>query len=40
MVDMGAPLRAQIEQLQRIALSIGCSVENEKRTAPQWQLPW
>jgi hypothetical protein len=39
MFDMGAPLRAQMEQLQRSARSMGSSVLKEKRMAPQWQLP-
>jgi hypothetical protein len=36
--DITAPLRMQMEQLQRNPLVIS-SLLNVKRTAPQWQLP-
>jgi hypothetical protein len=35
---MTAPLRTQIEQLQRTPLE-SSSLANVNRTAPQWQLP-
>jgi hypothetical protein len=38
LADITAPLRTQIEQLQRLPATIA-SLLNRKRINPQWQLP-